>query len=144
MERIHSISQQVTGAQQHLISTPNVKSADDVVIVSALRTCLSKAKRGPLKDTLPEVMLTHVLKETLSRSKIDPKLVEDLCVGNCLQPGAGAVTARAAQLMSGMPVTSTTLTINRQCSSGIEACSIIASKIKAGIIDCGIGGGVDP
>lgn len=66
-----------------------------------------------------------------------------MVVGNCLQPGAGAFIARAAQLLAGFPVTSTVAAVNRQCSSGIEACSIIAAKIKAGIIDIGIGAGVE-
>lgn len=66
-----------------------------------------------------------------------------MCIGNCLQPGAGAVTARAGQLMAGIPYTTSLQVINRQCSSGIEACSIIASKIRSGIIDIGIGGGVE-
>jgi acetyl-CoA acyltransferase 1 len=66
-----------------------------------------------------------------------------MMVGNCLQPGAGALIARAGQLLAGFPVTSTVAAVNRQCSSGIEACSIIAAKVKAGIIDCGIGAGVE-
>jgi len=60
-----------------------------------------------------------------------------------MQPGAGAMQTRAAQLMAGIPVNSTAVAVNRQCSSGIEACSIVASKIKAGIIDIGIGAGVE-
>jgi len=78
-----------------------------------------------------------------AQSKVDPKLVDDIAVGNCLQPGAGAVTARAAQLMAGFPYTSSAVAINRQCSSGIEACSIIAAKIRSGVIDIGIGSGVE-
>jgi len=125
------------------MASPNSKLDDDVVIVSAKRTCLSRAKHGPLKDTPPEIMLMHVLKAVLNESKLDPKLVEDVAVGNCLQPGAGAVTARAGQLLAGIPYTSTVVAVNRQCSSGIEACSIIASKIRSGIIDVGVGCGVE-
>ena len=104
---------------------------------------MTKSKRGPLKDTTPEVMLAHVLKAVITESKIDKSRIEDLACGNVMQPGAGAMQTRAAQLMAGIPVTSTAVAVNRQCSSGIEACSIIASKIKAGIIDVGIGAGVE-
>lgn len=142
MHRIQSIQSHLT-SNQNVISQPNGKHADDVVICSAKRTCLSKAKRGPLKDTMPEVMLARCLEAVLKETKVDPKLVQDLAVGNCLQGGAGAVSTRAAQLISGIPHTSTAVAINRQCSSGIEACSMIASKIRSGVIDIGIGGGVE-
>jgi acetyl-CoA acyltransferase 1 len=116
---------------------------DDVVIVAAYRTPLTKAGKGGLKDTAPEILLSTVLKGLVQRTKVDAKLIEDMMVGNCLQPGAGALIARAAQLMADFPVTSTVAAVNRQCSSGIEACSIIAAKIKAGIINAGIGAGVE-
>lgn len=64
-------------------------------------------------------------------------------VGNVLQPGAAAMIARTAQLMAGFPVKTTAASINRLCSSGIESCAIIAGKIKSGIIDIGIGAGVE-
>ena len=141
MERLNRVSSEL--CSKTVMADPNNKLDDDVVIVSALRTCLSKAKVGPLKDTTPEVMLSEVIKGVLAQSKCDPKMIDDVCIGNCLQPGAGAVTARAAQLMSGIPYTSSCVAINRQCSSGIEACSIIAAKIRSGVIDVGIGGGVE-
>jgi acetyl-CoA acyltransferase 1 len=118
-------------------------SPDDVVIVAAYRTPLTKAGKGGLKDTAPEVLLSTVLKGLVEKSKVNNKLIEDMVVGNCLQPGAGALIARAAQLMANFPVESSAAAINRQCSSGIEACSIIAAKIKAGIINAGIGAGVE-
>jgi acetyl-CoA acyltransferase 1 len=142
MHRINRISSQLS-ANETPISDPHHKRPDDVVIVSALRSCLSKARTGPLANTAPELMLSEVIKGVLAESKIDPSLIQDVAVGNCLQPGAGAVTARAAQLLSGIPYTATVVAVNRQCSSGIEACSIIAAKIKAGIIDIGLGCGVE-
>jgi len=60
------------------------KSADDVVICAAVRTPLTKAKKGGLKDTPPNGLLVPVFKGLLERSKIDPKLVEDIVVGNNL------------------------------------------------------------
>lgn len=140
MQRISAINNQLT---THTISTLNGKSPDDVVIVAAYRTPLSRAKRGELKDTAPEILLKTVLEGLIQKSGVKADSVEDMVVGNCLQPGAGALIARAAQLMAGFPIRSSTAAVNRQCSSGIEACSVIASKIKAGIIDVGIGAGVE-
>lgn len=140
MQRLNTISNQVTA---HTMSTLNGKSPDDVVIVAAYRTPLSRARKGELKDTAPELLLKTVLEGLLQKTGVSADLIEDMIVGNCLQPGAGALIARAAQLMAGFPIKSTVAAVNRQCSSGIEACSVIASKIKAGIIDVGIGAGVE-
>jgi acetyl-CoA acyltransferase 1 len=118
------------------------KTDNDVVICAAVRTPLTKSKRGPLKDTAPEVLLAHALKAVVERAKLDPKLVQDIAVGNTLQPGGGAMTARMAEYLAGFSDTTTIMAVNRLCSSGLEACAIISSKIKAGIIDIGIGSGV--
>lgn len=78
-----------------------VKSPDDVVIVAALRTPSCRAKKGGMKELMPEEMLAIVLKELLERTHIDPQLIDDVVVGNVLQPGAGATTARMASLYAG-------------------------------------------
>jgi acetyl-CoA acyltransferase 1 len=95
------------------------KSPDDVVICSAVRTPITKAKRGALKDTAPEVMLAATLKEVISRAKLDPKLVDDIAVGNNLQSGAGEIPHRMAMFLAGIPDTTSIVTINRLCSSGL-------------------------
>lgn len=64
-------------------------------------------------------------------------------MGNNLQPGAGEITARMAMFLAGYPDTTSIIAVNRLCSSGLEACSIIAAKIKAGVIDIGIGSGTE-
>ena len=117
-------------------------SDDDVVICAAVRTPITKGKRGGLKNTAPEVLLSVVLKEVTARVNLKPEIVEDIAVGNNSQPGAGEVTSRMATMLAGFPVTTTCMAVNRFCSSGLEACAIIASKIKSGIIDIGIGAGV--
>lgn len=78
-----------------------VKGPDDVVIVAALRTPICRAKKGGLKSLMPEEMLAAVLKGLLEQTRIDPRLVDDVVVGNVLQPGAGATTARMASLSAG-------------------------------------------
>lgn len=146
MERLSALTKTATSgasSQGTLLSSVGKNAADDVVICAAYRTPLTKAGKGGLKDTAPEILLSTVLKGLVQKTKVDVKLIEDMMVGNCLQPGAGALIARAAQLMADFPVTSTVAAVNRQCSSGIEACSLIAAKIKAGIINAGIGAGVE-
>lgn len=64
-------------------------------------------------------------------------------MGNNLQPGAGEIPNRMAMFLAGFPDTTSVVAVNRLCSSGLEACSIIASKIKSGYIDIGIGSGVE-
>ncbi|KAJ1565376.1 3-ketoacyl-CoA thiolase, peroxisomal [Nowakowskiella sp. JEL0078] len=119
------------------------KSPDDVVIVSALRTAITRARRGPFKDTHPEKLLKAVLKATLDRTGINPALIEDVQVGNVLPAGGGATVARMAQLSAGFPVSSSISTVNRQCSSGLQAVHYIASAIENGSIEIGIGAGVE-
>merc|ERR1712241_489083 len=71
------------------------------------------------------------------------KDIGDIQIGNVSQPGAGAVTARMAQFMGDLGYEVPLSTVNRQCSSGLQAVANIASTIKAGVIDVGIAGGVE-
>jgi len=64
---------------------------------------LCKNKKGSFKDTLPEDMLAGLFKGIVAKTGVDPSLIEDAQIGNVLQPGAGAVTARLGQLMGGCP-----------------------------------------
>ncbi|PRP84476.1 3-ketoacyl-CoA thiolase A [Planoprotostelium fungivorum] len=119
------------------------KSDEDVVIVSAVRTPMCKAKRGGFKDTHPTDLLSAALKASVERAKVDPKLVQDIVVGNVLPPGGGAVQARMAQFLAGIPEEVPIVTVNRQCSSGLQAIANIAAAIRNGTIDIGIGAGVE-
>jgi acetyl-CoA acyltransferase 1 len=119
------------------------QSDDDVVIVGMARTAMTKAKRGAQKDTPPEAMLEPVLKALVTQTNIDPKLINDVCVGNCLQPGSGAATSRMAMFLAGLPETATLSAVNRQCSSGLQAVMNIANSIRSRQIDIGIGAGVE-
>lgn len=119
------------------------KSEDDVVICCAVRTAVGKAGKGGFKDTPCEDMLAPLFQEVVKRTKIDPKKIGDCQIGNVLQPGAGAMTARVGQFLGGMPIDTPVLTINRQCSSGLQAVASVAASIRAGVIDVGIGGGVE-
>jgi acetyl-CoA acyltransferase 1 len=118
-------------------------SDDDVVVVCALRTPIGKAKRGAFKDTHPTDLLAAVLKGVIDKTKLDPKLVGDIHVGTVLAPGGGATQARMAMFMAGFPESVPITTVNRQCSSGLQAFANIAAAIKSGFIDIGIGAGVE-
>lgn len=77
------------------------KNSNDVVIVCAVRTAITRAKRGGFKDTHPDQLLTAVLKAIHERTKLNVNLVEDVVVGNVLPAGGGATAARMATLCAG-------------------------------------------
>jgi acetyl-CoA acyltransferase 1 len=131
---------QVTGVGKGKILA---KNDNDVVIVSAVRTAITKAKKGGFKDTRPEEILTAVLRAAYTQAGLDPSLIEDIAVGNVLPPGGGAGGARMAAFAAGIPNTAAVNTVNRQCSSGLSAVNQIANEISTGQIDIGIGAGVE-
>jgi acetyl-CoA acyltransferase 1 len=112
-------------------------------VTACLRTAFTKGGRGGFKDTAAADLLVGAFKALLDRSKIDPALVEDIAVGSVLAPGGGATEFRAAALAAGFPVTAAVRSLNRQCSSGLQACVDIANAIQSGMIDIGIGAGVE-
>lgn len=117
------------------------KDPDDVVIVSALRTALAKANKGSFKDTHPEDMLAPVLAAVCDQVGLDKGKVDDIIVGNCNPTGfAGAAPAK---FLAGFPETVACSTQNRQCSSGLTTVLTIAGQIRAGVIDVGIGSGLE-
>ncbi|KAG9324849.1 hypothetical protein KVV02_001594 [Mortierella alpina] len=120
-----------------------VKAPDDVVIVDAVRTPMTRGKKGGFKDTVPEDLLAAVLIAIKDRTKIDPAIVDDICVGTVLQAAGGATVSRMAALYAGYPEKTSLYTTNRQCSSGLQAVVNIAAHIQSGLIDIGIGAGVE-
>ncbi|CEJ53889.1 Putative Catalytic activity: Acyl-CoA acetyl-CoA <=_ CoA 3-oxoacyl-CoA [Penicillium brasilianum] len=142
-QRLSSISKQlspesVSAAKAKILA----KNPDDVVITYLARTPLTKARKGGLKDTSVDDLLISLLTAVRENSKIDPSLVEDVCVGNCLAQGA-AYIARSAVLAAGFPVSTAASVTNRFCSSGLLAVQNIANQIIAGSIDVGIAVGAE-
>lgn len=88
-------------------------------------------------------LLAGALQGIIERSGIDPRLVEDVAVGTVLAPGGGATEMRAAALVAGFPESTAVRTLNRQCSSGLQACVDVANQIRTGMIEIGIGAGVE-
>ncbi|KAL4959316.1 thiolase family protein [Aspergillus stella-maris] len=120
------------------------KSPSDIVILSSLRTPVTRAKKGGFKDAYPEELLAHVLKATLEANpNLDPALIEDVCIGSVLQELGGAKAGRMAQIHAGFPHSVPFHTINRQCSSGLAAISTIGNTIRAGALNIGVGGGME-
>ncbi|KEF57911.1 acetyl-CoA acyltransferase [Exophiala aquamarina CBS 119918] len=118
------------------------KNPDDIVITASVRTPLTKARKGGLKDTPAEELIVHVLKAIKDRSGIDPNVVEDVCIGNVLQPAPGFV-ARSAVLAAGFPVGTAANVASRFCSSGLLSIQTVASSIAIGAIDVGIAVGCE-
>nr|XP_020475915.1 3-ketoacyl-CoA thiolase, peroxisomal [Monopterus albus] len=119
------------------------RSPDDVVVVHGRRTAIGKAKRGSFKDTTPDELLSAVMTAVLADVGLSPDKLGDVCVGNVLQPGAGAVMARVAHFLSGFPETVPVYAVNRQCSSSLQALFNIAGAIRSSSIDLGLACGVE-
>ncbi|MEE6467405.1 hypothetical protein FKM82_007230 [Ascaphus truei] len=117
--------------------------AEDIVLVHGLRTPICKAKRGGFKDTTPDELLSSVMTAVLADVNLNPEILGDICVGNVLQPGAGALVARIAQFLSGIPESVPSHSVNRQCSSGLQAIINIAGGIRNGSYDIGLACGVE-
>lgn len=87
--------------------------------------------------------MLHVFKATIAKTGIDPALVQDINVGNVSANGGLATPARMAALAAGFPESTAVSTLNRQCSSGLQACVQVATAIQSGLIEIGIGAGVE-
>src|SRR5438045_1599714 len=117
----------------------------DAVIVSAVRTAVGKAPKGTLRYTRPDEMGAVVIKEALKRAAgVEPADVEDVIMG-CAMPEAeqGMNVARAAAIRAGLPVETSAMTINRFCSSGLQAIAIAADRIRTGGADVIVAGGLE-
>jgi len=116
----------------------------EVAIVSAVRTAIGKGGKGTLKDTRPDTLAGHAIKAAVERAGIKPEDVDDVILG-CAMPEAeqGMNVARIAGFLAGLPNETSAATLNRFCSSGLNAVADVAKSIMVGQIDVGIGGGVE-
>ncbi|KAF3919139.1 hypothetical protein ABW21_db0207965 [Orbilia brochopaga] len=127
------------------LKTILAKHPTDIVIVSALRTPITKSVKGALSQTHPEELLATVLAATLNRTQIPPASVQDILVGCVLQTLGGQKASAAAVKHVGFPSSTTVATVNRQCSSSAYAMTVLANAIRAsdGALDCGIAAGTE-
>ena len=116
----------------------------DAVIVSTARTPIGKAFRGAFNNTHGAVLGGHVVKHALKRSGIDPNEIEDVVIGCGFPEGAtGHNVARQCALRAGLPVTSAGTTVNRFCSSGLQAISIAAQRVVMDKVPAMVAGGLE-
>ena len=119
-------------------------SGHEAVVVSTARTPLTRSWRGALNMTHGATMGGHVVKAALERAGIDPASVEDVIMGCGLPEGAtGGNIARQIALRAGMPVSVSGVTVNRFCSSGLQAIAFASQRIMAGEGDVYVAGGLE-
>lgn len=121
------------------------RQVQDAYIVAATRTPIGKAPKGSLKYVRPDDLLVTVLKAAMAQvPTLDPGAIEDAIIG-CAMPEAeqGLNVARTAVLLAGLPNTVGGVTINRFCSSGLNAVAMAADRIRVGEADVIIAGGVE-
>ena len=119
-------------------------SGHEAVVVSTARTPLTRSWRGALNMTHGATMGGHVVKAALERAGIDPASVEDVIMGCGLPEGAtGGNIARQIALRAGMPVSVSGVTVNRFCSSGLQAIALASQRIMAGEGDVYVAGGLE-
>jgi len=116
----------------------------EAVIVSTARTGIGKAYRGALNNTHGATLGGHVIAEAVRRARLEPGEVEDVVMGCALPEGAtGHNIARQAALRAGLPVTTAGTTVNRFCSSGLQAISIAAARVLVDRVPIVVAGGLE-
>ncbi|MGN6740746.1 acetyl-CoA C-acyltransferase [Dyella sp.] len=121
------------------------KQVQDAYIVAATRTPVGKAPRGVFRNTRPDDMLAHVIRAVMAQAPgIDPHHIGDAIIG-CAMPEAeqGMNVARIGVLLAGLPDTVPGVTINRFCSSGLQAVAMAADRIRLGEDDLMLAGGTE-
>src|SRR5688500_16807292 len=117
----------------------------DAFVVSAVRTPVGKAPNGALRHTRPDEMAAVVIKEALARvPALDAAEIEDVILG-CAMPEAeqGLNVARIASLRAGIPITAFAVTVNRFCSSGLQAIAYAAERVMTGAAHTVVAGGTE-
>jgi acetyl-CoA acyltransferase len=117
-------------------------TTDRIVVVAGARTPFARART--VYQNMPASMLGGVVaRETVARSGIDPKLIDEMYFGIVSAPAEGSNTSRESLFDSGLPATIPCTTVNRYCASSAEAVAGIAAKILSGQIEIGLAGGVE-
>ncbi|API86337.1 acetyl-CoA C-acyltransferase [Francisella uliginis] len=118
--------------------------SENVYIVAAKRSAVTKGKKGGFAKKRPDELLADVLRKTVTESNINPNDIDDIVVG-CAMPEAeqGLNVARISSLLAGLPNTVPAFTINRYCSSGLQSIAIAANEIAQGNMDVAIGAGIE-
>lgn len=121
------------------------KQVQDAYIVAATRTPVGKAPKGMFRNTRPDDMLAHVLKSVVAQAPgIDLARIDDAIIGCAMPEGEqGMNVARIGMLLAGLPNTVAAQTVNRFCSSGLQAVALAANEIRLGNADLMLAGGTE-
>jgi acetyl-CoA acyltransferase len=121
------------------------KQIQDAYIVAATRTPVGKAPKGAFRNTRPDDMLAHVLRNVVAQAPgIDVNRIDDAIIGCAMPEGEqGMNVARIGVLLAGLPNTVAAQTINRFCSSGLQAVALAANEIRLGNADLVLAGGTE-
>ena len=116
-----------------------------IVVVDAVRSAVGRAKKGSLANRRPDELAGEVVRGLLARNpQVKPEMVEDFVLGCAFPEGEqGMNVARMVGMLGGLPQETSAMTINRFCSSGLQAIALAAGSIKAGYNDIVIAGGVE-
>ena len=116
----------------------------EAAIISTARTGLAKSWRGALNMTHGATLGAHVVRAAVERAKIDPSEVEDVVMGCALPEGTtGGNVARQIALRAGLPFTTAGTTVNRFCSSGLQAIAIAAQRVIVDAVPVIVAGGIE-
>ncbi|MEM9731171.1 MAG: beta-ketoacyl synthase N-terminal-like domain-containing protein, partial [Myxococcota bacterium] len=117
----------------------------DIVVVDAVRSAVGRAKKGSLANRRPDELAGEVIRGLMARNpEVKPEMVEDLVLGCAFPEGEqGMNVARMVGMLGGLPEETSAMTINRFCSSGLQAIALGAGSIAAGYNDVVVAGGVE-
>ena len=145
MNRLNNLQEQIT---HNNYNDNNLSIKDDNIpyIIDGIRTPITKAFKGGLSKYGPEILLSELLSQIIKRNsflKENPKLIDEIIIGNALQDIGGFINSRVAEYLSGIPSTVPLYTVNRLCNSGLQAIINANNSIISGDGNIYIAGGVE-
>ncbi len=121
-----------------------MNTMNEAYIVAGLRTAVGKAPRGLFRFTRPDDLAVDLLKQLMDKvPQLEPEKVEDLIVGNAVPEAEQGLQIGRMIAVRAFPKTTAGMTINRYCASGVEAIALATAKIRSGMADCIVAGGVE-
>ena len=146
MNRLSLIQEQITNNNFNNDIIPSKNDDNIPYIIDGIRTPITKAFKGGLSKFGPEILLSELFTKIIERNSFlseNPKLIDEIIIGNALQDIGGFVNSRAAEYISGIPKTVPLYTVNRLCNSGLQAIINANNSIISGDGNIYIAGGVE-
>ena len=145
MNRLNNLQEQIIN-NNYNENNLTIKEDNIPYIIDGIRTPITKAFKGGLSKYGPEILLSELFSEILKRNSFlseNPKLIDEIIIGNALQDIGGFINSRAAEYIAGIPSTVPLYTINRLCNSGLQAIINANNSIISGDGNIYIAGGVE-